>query len=424
MSKAIPRIDPYSVRGWCPTGMRAMQTGDGLLIRLNPRGRSLSPDDLTAIADVAERHGNGLIDLTRRANVQLRGLTEPSLPVVWQELTRVGLLDVEPANILVGPLTGIDPQELIDAGALAIELQATIAGNPVLRALPAKFSFVVDGGSSLSLDDEPADVRLRALTVAGETAIALAIDRVDGPEYLGACAPNEAAAAGATLAERYVELRPHARARMRDLSDEAVQRLMAFSDGHLRKIDSTPAKSAHNRPLGPVHIDGKLVAAVGLTAAFGRLAAKDLRILAGLARETSISGFRVSPWRSLYAETADPSAAGDLTQQACSAGFLIDPDDPLLAIDACPGAPACTSASVDTRTVADSLAPMLKELGIRTCHVSGCSKGCARSAPADLTLVGAGGSLAVVHHGTTRSTPSRYVHPGDLATRPHLLDPA
>jgi precorrin-3B synthase len=37
-----------------------------------------------------------------------------------------------------------------------------------------------------------------------------------------------------------------------------------------------------------------------------------------------------------------------------------------------------------------------------TIHVSGCAKGCARSAPADLTLVGQDGHFGVVRNGTAR----------------------
>jgi precorrin-3B synthase len=71
----------------------------------------------------------------------------------------------------------------------------------------------------------------------------------------------------------------------------------------------------------------------------------------------------------------------------------------LLRIEACPGAPACASATVDTRAEARRLAAM--DLP-GTIHVSGCAKGCARSAPADLTLVGHEGRFGVVRNGTAR----------------------
>ncbi len=63
-----------SVRGWCPGALRPMESGDGLIVRLRPRCGTLRAADVRAIADIAARYGNGLIDLTRRANIQMRGL--------------------------------------------------------------------------------------------------------------------------------------------------------------------------------------------------------------------------------------------------------------------------------------------------------------------------------------------------------------
>ncbi|MTD94755.1 precorrin-3B synthase [Hyphomicrobium sp. xq] len=419
MIQPIPRIDPFSVRGWCPSSARPMQTGDGLIVRVSPRGRSLSTGDLAAIADIAERHGNGLIDLTRRANIQLRGITERSLPHVWQELTRIGLLGAETANILVGPLAGVDAHEIVDARRLADALEAAVVGNPSIAALPDKFSFVVDGGGRLPLDDVGGDMCLRAVRIDGNAVVALTVDRPGGTRLVANCAVEDAAAVAADLAARYLRLRPHTGARMRDVPEGAVDALLA--DARLRAIDMPSPRPAQH-PLGPVRIGGDLVA-VGLAAAFGRLASDEVHGLADCASRSGIAAFRVSPWRSLYALTDDDTAARALTTWSAAAGLITDTHDPLHLIDACPGTSGCSSASVDTRLAARALAPSLRALGVSTCHVSGCSKGCARSTAADLTLVGASGTFAVIHQGTARSAPSRFVHPGDLASHPHLLKP-
>ena len=78
----------------------------------------------------------------------------------------------------------------------------------------------------------------------------------------------------------------------------------------------------------------------------------------------------------------------------------------MLRIEACPGAPACRSSTVDTRRDARRLATLAFK---GTLHVSGCIKGCAQSAPADLVLVGEEGRYNVVRHGTTRDAPERTV---------------
>ena len=130
---------------------------------------------------------------------------------------------------------------------------------------------------------------------------------------------------------------------------------------------------------------GRIGRFTGLAAPFGRLEAAQLRTLAETVGLTEI---RLSPWRALYVD-----AVIERTE------LILDEDNPLLRIDACPGAPACASATVDTRTEARRLAAM-GHAG--TIHVSGCAKGCARSAPADLTLVGREGRFGVVRNGTAR----------------------
>ena len=56
-----------------------MQSGDGLVVRMRPRGGRLSAAQAAGIAELAERYGNGLIDLTSRANLQIRGVSEDEL---------------------------------------------------------------------------------------------------------------------------------------------------------------------------------------------------------------------------------------------------------------------------------------------------------------------------------------------------------
>ena len=64
-----------AIKGWCPTLLSPMQSGDGWLARVKPSAGMLSAEAARLIADAARRHGNGHIDLTSRANLQIRGLS-------------------------------------------------------------------------------------------------------------------------------------------------------------------------------------------------------------------------------------------------------------------------------------------------------------------------------------------------------------
>ena len=67
-----------AIKGWCPTLLSPMESGDGWLARVKPHAGMLSTDAARLIADAARRHGNGQIDLTSHANLQVRGLTPRS----------------------------------------------------------------------------------------------------------------------------------------------------------------------------------------------------------------------------------------------------------------------------------------------------------------------------------------------------------
>ncbi len=63
-------------RGWCPGLTRPMPTGDGLLARVHPPLGILTLDQARAVAEGARLFGNGHLDLTARANLQIRGVSE------------------------------------------------------------------------------------------------------------------------------------------------------------------------------------------------------------------------------------------------------------------------------------------------------------------------------------------------------------
>jgi precorrin-3B synthase len=91
---------------------------------------------------------------------------------------------------------------------------------------------------------------------------------------------------------------------------------------------------------------------------------------------SSFGALRITPWRMLLIEGA--SAAPDLP------GLITRPEDPMLRVIACTGAPGCLQAAQPTRALARILAPHLPD-GV-VLHVSGCAKGCAHADPAALVL--------------------------------------
>lgn len=415
----------HSVRGWCPGALRPMESGDGLIVRVRPRCGAMAISQLAAIADMADRYGNGIVDFTRRANIQVRGVTAEKLPELWAMLTALGLLDANAEaevvrNVLVSPLAGIDLSEIADPRPLGRKIESMLAADARLWELAGKFGFSVDGGGMLSLDQERADVRCRFIATPGRQRVALGVDRPDGTVWLGTVSQESAAPVVLQIAQAFLALRSGPRDRMRDLTNAAFGELRLRISGNLDTLERQPESSEAVGRVGTIR-DEESTVAVGLAMPFGRMEAKDLRALASLMAAHDVVEIRLSPWRTIYLPIAQSKAARALSNAAIVLGFVTDANDPLCNIDACPGSPGCRSTTLDTHAAARLIAPLLAEMGCQSCHVSGCAKGCARSKPADLVLVGAGSGFGLLRHGTAQDQPNVVVPPVRLGDVPNIL---
>ncbi|WP_339762064.1 cobalamin biosynthesis protein CobG [uncultured Sulfitobacter sp.] len=353
------------VKGWCPGAYQPMMAADGLVMRVRPKLARLTVDQAAGLCDIALRYGSGHIDLTNRANLQIRGVAEADHDAVLMGLGGLGLLDEDPAmerrrNILVAPFWKTGDT----TATLTAQLLSCLGELP---DLPTKVGFAVDcDPAGPLLTDDPADIRL-------EQADDGLILRADG---CAAGRPVTMQTAIPALIEMAVWLADHVTPQARRMA--AVVADTPLPTAWAVKPPLTPQARPH---LGTT-FGGPLIGAP-----FGQIDARALVRVLGDAQ-----GLRVTPWRAFVLEGAAPPD---------DPAFVTTAGDPLMRVDACPGAPLCASASVETRDLARRLAPMVTG----SLHVSGCAKGCARARPADLTLVGRDGTFDLVRGGHAGDTP-------------------
>jgi len=85
-------------------------------------------------------------------------------------------------------------------------------------------------------------------------------------------------------------------------------------------------------------------------------------------------------------------------------GLITDPEDPLLRVIACTGAPGCAQGLAETRPVARALAPQLGRS--QMLHVSGCAKGCAHPGALELTVTATPTGFDLIKGGRASDTPT------------------
>jgi len=381
-------------RGWCPGLWTPMQSGDGLIVRLRTGAQGLESAQLRAIASLARSHGNGQIELTRRANIQLRGVTSASLIPLRSELVQLGLGDATPEaerciTVLVDPLSGLDPEcALLEP--LAERIDQLLAGIACRSSLSAKFGVVLDGGGgTLSQVCTDLGIELRAATAEFARICVGTQDRAW--LELGVCRTGnvvDAIAGLMTALAQYAERAGGEPLRMRDLVAARGVDALRASIGQLwvaePQIAPVPARSYSGIGFqrGPRNWFG-----VGIP--FGSGDAEQWHALADLADAFGDGWLRVASTRSVLLLGVKEADRERLTEAARVSGFIVSERDPLLRVIACSGAPACSAAWNETRPLARALADQLSPLlaADATLHVSGCSKGCASSAVADVTIV-------------------------------------
>jgi len=382
-------------RNACPSLAAPMPTGDGLLARINTVDGSISPRHLRLIAEAAERHGNGILEVTRRGSLQIRGLTEVSAPLFSQEILGSGINVRSGVPVESGPLAGLDPFELMDGRSTADQIIDRIEKENFRRLLAPKFSIVVDGGGQLSMRDVLADVRLTAVKTDAAVQWKVSVGGTETNARPVAIVPNDRTIPLAIELFRAVAGLGRA-GRGKDLSAERISQacqavgVEEFGSSERRWASADKQLDTPESPRLPVGFfrlkAGRI--AFGMALQFGQATTEQIKIFSQTIEKIGIREFRLAFGHALLAICDDETTANAAKRAAEQIGFIVDTQDTRLRIVACAGAPACTSATIHTKDIATEIAArsVLPESGL--VHVSGCEKGCSKPPSPAFSIIG------------------------------------
>lgn len=363
------------IKGWCPGAYRPMASGDGLVVRIRPWLGEVSVAQAEVLATMAEQFGTGVIELTSRANLQIRGVSEADHDALITALQSAGMLDQDPAqegrrNLVMTPEWS--PADFTHR--LAENLLKVL---PELPELPSKFGYVIDTSDAPWVSDAPGDIRLER--GADDPLILVA----DGAARGLPVTEGTAMAALKEMVAWFVESGGREAGRMaRHVSNTPLPDTWLTA---ARRREARPSNSTFGAILG---------------VPFGQVEAAALRRLID---GTELTALRVLPDRRLLAIGSLPLTAE---------GFCA-PDDPLLKMHACTGAPGCTQALGPTRAIARRLAQDVPHG--ESLHISGCAKGCAFPRRADHTLVATHAGFDLVTNGAPWDAPTKRGLPATLS---------
>jgi precorrin-3B synthase len=393
-----------AVRGACPSGHRPFVAADGLLVRIRVPGGSLTSDEAGAIARVAGRDGNGGVELTSRANVQVRGVRDETLPRLQADLAAAGLIPAdagadERRNVVAAPAAGLDATEVADVRPITRQLLARLPAR-----LHPKAGALLDGGGAVSVRGLRQDVALGAARrrdtgePVAELALGVPLPLAADPSSPTAVVPLSAAAGVAAHALALTD----PSGRIGDLVaadglEAVVEEVAARAGVAVDWVDAglLARTTPQARPPIGVHRTRGPDVFVGAAPVLGRLDAAALGALARLASRHGDGTIRLTPWRSVLVPGVRTGSVHDLVDGLARIGLVTDAADPALSVVACVGSLGCAAGLADTLADARSLIDDLRRADASdrpspSVHVSGCAKRCASSGVHDVTLIALG----------------------------------
>ena len=370
--------------------MRVVPARDGGLARLRLAGGELSADAARAVAHAARACGSGVIEVTNRANLQLRGIRDDAHAALVDIAFDAGLGPASASgddirNVMLSPLASDETR------ALAAHLIDAMQADASLHALSPKFALQLDAGERLAMLDHPHDLWLATIDDGARFAFGFAgtmPQHAHDAPALGTISRAEVVPFVTNVLRRFLALATSDEHRMRDLLAriDTASFLETFDfDADIPTWRRAPADASLR--LGAHEEPHRTKWYAGAQAPLGRLDASTLEALADLGSKHAEGRLMMTPWQSvLIPGIGSHEDAHAVLQHLRALDLATDPRDPFARLIACAGSAGCAKSRADTKADAHRLAPLLPAHDAAQVHLSGCERSCAAAHPVAVTL--------------------------------------
>ncbi len=391
---------------FCPGILHAVPAKDGLLLRIRVPGGLIRSSQLSAIAELSTIFSDGQVEITSRANIQLRAIKPQSLAQVVEGLTSAGLFPSREhdrvRNITASPFAGLDATELLDTRPLVQKLDDRLCADSEFAELHPKFSLALDGGGKW-FSREKDDLSMRALEVEGRLYFHLAIGGV--PTGFGVATDQavdcmlEAARICLRVARQFdVPVRGKNITAVPGAISRLIKNLSSFL------VPCPPPKDSEVEAevsVGVIRTSHAGLVSIVPSVPLGRLQAGQAQVISAMANDWGAS-LRLAPWRGIVLGTIPEGPSFSVIAQLHTSGLSLDWKDGYRGLSACAGSDGCEASLADVRAHAMSLANRLAGQDAKpgwSVNISGCEKQCAMRNGATSELVANESGYSLKLHG-------------------------
>ena len=389
----------------CPGLFRMPLANDGGICRIKlPLGR-LTGEQIEGIAEAARTFSTGYVELTTRANLQIRAVEKNNEQKLINKLLKLGLGPLNPEgddirNVMVAPTAGIDVNMSCDTTLLGNKLLEMLQLNKEFVSLSPKFSFLINGGETTRVLDHVADIWLSAvpggltynfgfassaldIQVKGNNAIG-SIPAQQALEFIGHCldAFIVISKSDPTIT-RMKHLHRHQR------FDEFLADLKKRFNYEISKPLLSPEMLDNQPPLAGIFAQKqKGLFYVGARPELGRLSSKVLYNIAKLIKTRAINTpIRLTHHQGVIVPDCTKEEAQLIRNRLHEFGLATDKNAPALYVFCCAGAPLCHSALSNVQRDGKYLIDHFSSPPKALIHLTGCQKSCVATVPFPFTVL-------------------------------------
>uniref|UniRef100_A0A6S9KFP9 Ferredoxin--nitrite reductase, chloroplastic n=1 Tax=Heterosigma akashiwo TaxID=2829 RepID=A0A6S9KFP9_HETAK len=411
---------------WAGLFHRRKRTPGKFMMRLKVPNGILTSEQLRLFADTVEPYGEiGVIDITTRQNIQMRGIVLEDASDIINNLNNIGLTSLMSGmdnvrNMVGSPIAGIDPHEMIDTRQLCIDMQKMITndnkGRPEYTNLPRKMNFAISGSRDDYAHTSINDVGFQPIAnaegkmgfnvvVGGYFSIKAAVESIP----LNMWVPPEAVVPLSEAFIRYFRdngqrVKDRQKTRMMILIEQmGVEAFRAGVVAELAKLDPAvetfeavpePEDVWEKRDLMGIHAQKQEgLSWVGVVVPAGRLFPEDVRMAADVADKYCAGEVRMTVEQNFIFPNVKNEDLEEMQTMPFFQKFPVEAGNLSRGLVTCTGAQFCSFGLVETKNqaveIANALEAKLDIPNLVRIHWTGCPNSCGQAQVGDIGLMGA-----------------------------------
>lgn len=388
---------------------------EAFMARLRIPGGFLKTYQLRELAHIARDLTTGYVQITTRANLQIRLIAPKDAPSVVQRIQAVGLHTRGAGadnirNLTANPTAGIDPHELIDVTSYINELSHLIINDRAFYDLPRKFNIAYDGGGLIGSVEDTNDIGAKAVKVGEEIFFRIALGGATGHKAfardLGVLVmPDELNRVVSALVRVFIangNRTDRKKARLKHLLEKwtleqylsETEKLLGYTlqRSTLEGTMAYPSQDIPHSHVGVYPQKQKGLNYVGATVPVGQITTKQMIRVAEIADLYGSGEVRLTVWQNFIIPNVSDAFVATVKKALKKLGFETEQSNLRSGFIACTGNSYCKFAQANTKGHAlelmDYLDKRIKLDAPVNVHLTGCPHSCAQHYMGDIGLLG------------------------------------